>query len=62
MMKNAFHFTVKALFVFKIFKFLFCNHVEIWLDKKAKVKFKNYDVTNWITNNYDTYIWRYVKK
>ena len=27
-----------------------------WLDKKAKVKFKIYDVTNWNTNNYNKHI------
>ena len=54
MMKNAFQFTSRALFVF--------GHVREWLDKKAKVNFKVNDVTNWITNNYDTYIARYLHK
>ena len=29
---------------------------------KTKVNFKIYDVTNWITNNYNTHISRYLKK
>ena len=42
MMKNAFYFTLKALFVLKIFKFLSSSfgHVEKWLDQKDKVNFK----------------------
>ena len=57
MMKNAFYFTLKALFILMIFKFLswlFC-HVEKRLDKKDKVNFKIYDVTTWFTNSYNTY-------
>ena len=47
-MTNAFYFTVK-LFLF--FRYLsFCpehfGYVEKWLDKKAKINFKIYDVTN----------------
>ena len=26
------------------------------LDKKAKIKFKIHDITDWITNNYNTHI------
>ena len=48
-MKNAFYFMVKALFVPKI------GHVEKRLSKKAKVNFKIHDVTDWITNNYNTH-------
>ena len=46
MMKNAFYFTSKALFVLKIFKFLswLFGHVAKELDKKDKVNFKVYDV------------------
>ena len=47
MMKNAFHFILKALFILKIFKFLswLFGHVEkmAWLD-----------VTTWLRNNYNT--------
>ena len=41
LMKNAFYFTSKALFVLKIFKFLswFFGHVAKRLDKKDKVNF-----------------------
>ena len=49
MMKNAFYFILKALFIPKIFKFLFClfGHVGKQLDKKVKDNFKIHDVTNW---------------
>ena len=50
-MKNAFYFTLKALFVLKIFKFLpwlYGGHVEKRLDQKEKVDFKIYDVTTWL--------------
>ena len=51
MMRNAFYFKSKALFVLKIFKFLFWlfGHVSKRLDKKDKVHFKFYDVTAWLT-------------
>ena len=44
MRKNAFYFILKALFVFQIFKFLFClfGHERKRFDKKAKVNFKIY--------------------
>ena len=48
MMKNAFYFTSKALFVLKIFKFLswLFRHAAERLDKKDQVNFKFYDVTS----------------
>ena len=47
MMKNTFYVIVKALFVLKIFKILSrLFYVRKWLDKKAKVNFKIYDITN----------------
>ena len=46
MMGNAFYFTLKALFVLKIFKF------------SSKI----YDATAWETCNYSTYIAQYLKK
>ena len=51
-MKNAFYFTVKTLFVLKIFHFLswFFGHVEI------------YDVTTWKANNCNTHIAEYLDK
>ena len=64
MMKNAFYFTSKALFVLKIFKFLswLFGHVAKRLDKKDNVHFKFYDVTTWLTNNRDTHMARYFEK
>ena len=58
MMKNAFYFTLlKTTFVLKILQFLFriFGHVTKRLDKKAKVNCKIYDVTNCITNKYNTH-------
>ena len=57
MMKRAFYFTSKALFVLKIFKFLswLFGPVAKRFDKKDKVKFKIYDVTAWSINNFTTY-------
>ena len=50
-MKNVFYFTLKAFFVFKIFKFLswLQGQVGKQLDMKDKVNFKNYDITTWET-------------
>ena len=49
MMKNAFYFILKALFVLEIFKFysLLFGYVEKQLDRKVKVNSKIYDVTDW---------------
>ena len=62
-MKNAFYFTLKALFVLEIFQFLFSRfgHEGKQLDKKDKVNFKIHDIRKWITNNYNTDIARYFK-
>ena len=64
MMKNTFCFTLKALFVPEIFKFLLrtFGYVGERLDKEAKVNFKIYDIAKCITSNYDTNIARYLKK
>ena len=53
MMKNAIYLILKALFVFKIFKFLssLFGHVKIRLDQKDKIIFGIYDVTVWLTIN-----------
>ena len=53
MMKNAFYFTSKALFVVKIFRFLsrLFGHVAKRLHYNVKVTFKLYDITAWLTNN-----------
>ena len=57
-MKNAFYFTLRALFLLKIFKFLFwlLSHVEKKLDYKDKVSFKIYNITTWEANNCNRYI------
>ena len=62
-MKNAFHSMSKALFVLKVFNFLswLFGHVEKRLDKKSKVYFKIYDVTDGKTNNYNTHVAQYPK-
>ena len=61
--KKAFYFTLIVLFVPEIFKFLFTisGHVGKRLDKKAIVNFKMYDVTNWITSDYNTHVARYLR-
>ena len=56
MMKNAFYFILKALFVLKIFKFDFLFMQDKRLDQKDKINFEIYDVRDWVTKNYNTYI------
>ena len=48
-MKNAFHFTLKALFVLEMFNFLswLFGLDEIQLDYKDNINFKIYDVTTY---------------
>ena len=48
MMKNAFYFILKALFIFEILTILFWlfYYVEKRLNKKVIVSFKIYDVTD----------------
>ena len=55
MMKNAFYFTAKALFVLKIFKFL-SFVLNFWSC------FKIYYAATWLTNNYNTHIAQYLTK
>ena len=57
-MKIAFYFILKALFVFKIFRFSldFLVMHKKGIDYKYKFNFKTYDVTAWLTNNYNTHI------
>ena len=52
MMKNAFYFMFKALFVLEISTFLYriLGYVEKRLDKKFMIIFKIYYVTDLITN------------
>ena len=53
----------KTILALKIFKFLsWLYHVGKQLDKKSKVIFKIYDVTDYTTNNYNTHIGEYLKK
>ena len=63
-MKYAFYFTLKALFVFKMFKSLSCifGHVEKRLWLKDKINSKIYNVATWLTNNCNTHIEQYLKK
>ena len=58
MMRIVIYFTLKALFVLEILKFLPClfGYVEKWLDKKVTVNFKIYGVKFWETNDYNTHI------
>ena len=53
MMKNAFYFTLNAIFVLKMFNFLSWPfwHAGKRIVKEAKVNFKICDVTDWATNN-----------
>ena len=64
MMKNAFYFTSKALFVLKIFKILSWHfgHAAKRLAKKVKISFKFYDVTAWFINNCNTHVVQYLEK
>ena len=59
--KKCLVLNLKASFIFKLFKFLQEN-VGKWLDKKAKVNTKIYEVINSKTSNYNTHINRYLKK
>ena len=58
-MKNCFHFILKVIFFFKIFKFcldLLGDVDKRRLDKKAEINFKSYDFTTWLRNNYNTWL------
>ena len=61
MMKTAFYFTRKALFVLKIFKFLswLSDHAAKRLDQKDKVNFIFCDVKTWLRINLGTHIAQY---
>ena len=64
MMKNAFYFMLKALFVLGIITFLswLFGYAEKRVDMKTTVNFKTRDVTDWTTDNYNTHITQYLKK
>ena len=58
-MKNACYFILKALFVLEIITFWttdFFGYVRKRLDKKARVNFKIYDITNWNKRIYNKHI------
>ena len=57
-MKNVFHFILKAFFVLKTFKFLYWlfAYVKKRFDQNDTVNFKIYDITTWLINSYNTYI------
>ena len=61
MIKNGFYFTLEAIFVLKICKFLsgLFYHFENQLDENHKVNFKLYHATVSETNNCNT---QYLKK
>ena len=58
-----FVFILKVLFVLEMFQFCpyYFGNAGKQLDKKVKFNFKNYDVINWETNNYNTHIAHYLK-
>ena len=64
MMKNAFYFNLKDIFVLKVFKFLsrLSGDVVKQLEQKRKISFKIYDVTTCETNNYNALIAQYLTK
>ena len=45
-----------------MFTLTFFGYAEKWLDKKAKVNLNFYDITTWLTNDYNTPIAQYLKK
>ena len=57
MVKNAIYFILKALFILKIFKKA-CR--KNGLIRKVKLNFEIYDVTAWLTRNYNTHIAQYL--
>ena len=63
--KNAFCFTLKkpiSFLKYLIFCPKFFGHVEIRLDKKAKIIFKIYDAIKLEVNDYNTHIAEYLNK
>ena len=64
MMRNAFYFTLKSLFVLEIFTFLswLFSREEKGLDQKDIVNFTFYDVITWLTNNRNAHIAHYLEK
>ena len=61
-MKNAFYFILKALFLFKIFKFFVLT---FWSCKKTgwlerKINFKIHNITTWLVDNCNKHIAHYL--
>ena len=57
MMRNAFYFILKALFVFVT---TFWSYRKNDLIRKMRLTSKIYDVTDWFTNNCNTHIAQYL--
>ena len=62
MVKNAFYFILKTLFVLKIFVLTFLVMWENGLIRKVKIYLGFYGVTTCLTNNYNTHISKHLKK
>ena len=62
MIKNAFYFILKDLFILKLFKYL--SWIFGLVEKKAYMKdnfnFEFYDETAWLTKNYNTHFAQYL--
>ena len=57
--------STKKLFSFSRYLSFCCDfigHVAKRLDKKDKLNFKFYDVTAWLTNNYNTHVSQHLEK
>ena len=63
-MYNAFYFILKLFSFLRYLNFCpdFSDYVGKRLDKKAKVNFKIYDITDGKANNHNKHIARYLKK
>ena len=60
-MKNAFYFIFKTQDIL-IFYHDFLVMQKKRLNQKGKVNLKIYDVTTWLTNNFNTHITQHLKK
>ena len=61
-MNNAFYFILKALFVLKIFKFFVLTFWACRENGFIRKIILIYDVTAWLTINYNTHIAQYLTK
>ena len=62
MKKHVFFISAEKLFLFSRHLNFCLDHVEKQLDYKDEANFKIYDVTTWLTNNYNKYIVQYLTK